>query len=73
MNAPDKTARTKKVTIELPAGDLASAMDYSGQGLTETLRTALRQYVSGEAQRRLLNYRGKVKFTLTLDEMKYDR
>ena len=68
MNAP-----TKKVTIELPEGDLARAMDYSGQGVTETLRTALRQYVSREAQRWLLNYRGKVKFTLTLDEMKYDR
>ena len=41
--------------------------------MTETLRTALRQYVSHEAQRRLLDYRGKVKFTLTMDEIKYDR
>jgi hypothetical protein len=63
----------KKVTVELPERDLNHALDYSGAGVTETLRTALREYVSREAQRQLLNYRGKVKFKLTLDEIKYDR
>jgi hypothetical protein len=63
----------RKITVQVPEEDLALAQAYTGEGVTETVRTALKKLASMKAQRELLKLRGKVKFSLTSDELKYDR
>ena len=63
----------RKITVQVPVDDLESAQAYTGEGVTETVRTALKKLASLHAQQRLLKLRGKVKFSMTVDELKYDR
>ena len=63
----------RKITVDVPADDLAAAQEFTGAGVTETVRTALKRLRSIRAQQRALELRGKVKFSMTLDEMRYDR
>ena len=65
--------KLRKVTVQVPARDLEMAQAYTGEGVTETVRAALKRLASIEAQRELLKYRGKVKFSMSLDEMTHDR
>ena len=65
--------KLRKVTVQVPARDLERAQAYTGEGVTETVRAALKRLASIEAQRELLKYRGKVKFSMSLDEMTHDR
>jgi hypothetical protein len=66
-------AELRKITVQVPEEDLAMAQAYTGEGVTETVRTGLKKLASMKAQRELLKLRGKVKFALTSDELKYDR
>ncbi len=63
----------RKITVEVDKADLLGAQDYTGQGISETVRAALKQLRSMQAQRRLVAMRGKVKFSMSLEELKYDR
>lgn len=63
----------RKITVEVPEDDLAAAQDYIGAGVTETVRAALKRLRSDRAQQKALELRGKVKFSMTWQEMKYDR
>ena len=63
----------RKITVEVPAHDLEMAQQLTGGGVTDTVRAGLKKLASIHAQRRLLELRGKVKFDLTLEEMRYDR
>lgn len=63
----------KKITVEVPEHDLAMAQQLTGAGVTETVRAGLKKLASIQAQQRLLKLRGRVKFDLTLEEMRYDR
>ena len=63
----------RKITVEVPADDLARAQAYTGEGVTETVRAGLRRLASMKAQEALLKLRGKVKFSMTADELKSDR
>jgi nitrate reductase beta subunit len=63
----------RKITVEVPVDDLAAAQEYIGAGVTETVRAALKRLRSIQAQQRALELRGKVKFSMTLDELRYDR
>ncbi len=63
----------RKITVDVPADDLAAAQEYTGTGVTETVRAALAKLRSIRAQQELLKLRGKVKFSMTWQEMKYDR
>lgn len=63
----------RKITVEVDEGDLLGAQDFTGQGVSETVRAALKQLRSMQAQRRLLALRGKVKFSMSLEELKRDR
>lgn len=67
------TAAVRKITVQVPERDLELAQELTGKGVTETVRAGLKKLASIRAQRELLKYRGKVKFSMTLDEMKYDR
>ncbi len=63
----------RKITVQVPERDLEMAQELTGQGVTETVRTALKKLASIRAQQRLLKLRGKVKFSMTLDELRHDR
>jgi hypothetical protein len=63
----------RKITVHVPADILAQAQAYTGEGVTETVRVALKKLASIKAQQELLALRGKVKFSMTSDELKYDR
>jgi hypothetical protein len=63
----------RKITVQVPEHDLALAQAYTGEGVTETVRAGLRKLASIRAQQTILGLRGKVKFSMTADELKYDR
>lgn len=63
----------RKITVEVPTKDLAAAQEYTGTGITETVRVALAKMRTDSAQKRALALRGKVKFSMTWQEMKHDR
>jgi hypothetical protein len=63
----------RKITVEVPERDLAFAQEFTGAGITETVRVALKQFASMRAQQEFRKLRGKVKFKRTLEEMRYDR
>lgn len=63
----------RKITVEVPEDLLASAQAFTGEGVTGTVREGLRKLASIQAQREARKLRGKIKFSMTLDEMRYDR
>ena len=63
----------RKVTVQVAKDDLAMAQAYTGAGVTDTIRMALKKLASMKAQHELLKLRGKVKFSMTSDELKHDR
>jgi hypothetical protein len=66
-----QTAR--KITVEVPAELLEKAQRASGSGITQTVRTGLELVAASHAYARLRQFRGKVRFTRTLAELKADR
>ncbi len=62
----------KKLTIEVPADLLDRATTASGQGVTPTVRRGLELVAAGGAYGRLRKFRGKVKFGITLSELRQD-
>ena len=63
----------RKITLEVPAELLERAQRASGKGITETVRTGLQLVAASEAYDRIRELRGKVKFSLSLAELKDDR
>jgi len=64
---------TKKITVEIPEELLDKAQQATGVGITQTIRTGLQLVAASQAYDRLLGLRGKVKFSLTWQELKDDR
>jgi len=63
----------RKITVEVPDDVLELAQEFTGEGITETVRAGLRKLASIRAQQDALKLRGKVKFSLSLDELREDR
>jgi Arc/MetJ-type ribon-helix-helix transcriptional regulator len=63
----------RKITVEVPEELIASVQASAGMGLTETIREALEQMRQRQVQNEVRKLRGKVKFSMTLDELRYDR
>jgi hypothetical protein len=63
----------RKITVQVPEADLQSAQAYTGEGVTDTVRAGLKTLANIRAQNELRKLRGKVKFSMTWQEMKYDR
>lgn len=63
----------RKITVEVPEDVLLSAQAYTGEGVTETVRAALKKLASIRAQRDFLKLRGTLKGSLDLDELREDR
>jgi hypothetical protein len=66
-----RTAR--KITIEIPADLLEKAQKASGTGITQTVRTGLQLVAASNTYAKLRQLRGKVKFSLSWEELKDDR
>ena len=64
---------SRKITIEIPEELLDRAQQASGAGITETVRTGLQLVAASRAYARLRNFRGKVRFTQSLIDLKADR
>ena len=63
----------RKITVEVPAELLEKAQRASGAGITQTVRTGLQLVAASGAYARLRQFRGKVRFTRTLAQLKADR
>ncbi len=61
----------RKITVEV-SDDLLKSAQSPGAGVSETVREGLKRLAAERAQRELLALRGKVKFSLTWQEMKGD-
>ena len=66
-------ATARKITVEIPSDLLEKAQRASGAGITQTVRTGLQLVAASENYARLRQLRGKVRFSLTVEELKADR
>lgn len=69
----DGTSEMRKITVEVPEDTLAMAQEFTGEGVTETVRSALKKLASIRAQQELRKLRGTFKFSLDLDVLREDR
>jgi hypothetical protein len=60
----------KKLTIRIPGALLRKATEATGVGATPTVRMGLQLLAARRAYDRLLDLQGKVKFSLTWQEMR---
>jgi hypothetical protein len=65
--------RARKITVEVPAELLDKAQRASGTGITQTVRAGLKLMAASEAYAQLLQFRGKVRFSRSVEELKDDR
>jgi hypothetical protein len=63
----------RKITVQVADRDLKAAQEFTGAGVSETVRAGLKKLASIRAQQRLLGLQGKVKFSMTLEDLRYDR
>ena len=66
-------AHLKKVTVVLPEQLLAKAQKSTREGVTATIRHGLELVAASAAYERVRAMRGKVRFSIDLDEMREDR
>ena len=59
--------------MEVPPELLEKAQRASGSGITETVRTGLQLVAASQAYARLREFRGKIRFSRTLAELRDDR
>jgi hypothetical protein len=67
-----QTARAK-ITLEVPQDLLEKAQRATGSGITQTVRAGLELIAASQAYARLRELRGKVRFSRTAAELKFDR
>jgi hypothetical protein len=65
--------KARKITVEVPPELLEKAQRASGSGITETVRTGLQLVAASQAYARLREFRGKIRFSRTLAELRDDR
>ncbi len=63
----------RKITVEVPETLLKRVQDYTGEGVTETVRAALRKLDAARAQAEFQSLRGTFKFSIDLDDLREDR
>ena len=64
---------TRKITAILPRELLATAQEYTGAGVAETLKIALERLAREQFYSRMRELRGKVKPDIDLNELREDR
>lgn len=63
----------RKITVQVPETLLEKAQAYTGEGVTQTVTAALKRLASIQAQQEALKLRGKVKFSVSYDQIKRER
>lgn len=66
-------AAMQKITIEVPTALLDEARAATGEGVSATVREALKLLASRRAQRRLLELGGTMRIPYDLDSLREDR
>lgn len=69
--SPMKTGR--KITVEVPDDLLRKAQRSTGVGITATVRQGLELVAASEAYAKLRKLRGKVRLSVSLEELRKDR
>ena len=69
---PRAKTEYRKITLLVPADLLEDALRAGGDTLTGTVRKGLQLIAAREAFSGLRKMRGKVKFSLSVDEMRYE-
>lgn len=64
---------TQKITAHIPVELLHEAQAVTGKGITETLKIALIQLARSNAYDDLRKMRGKIKFSINLEDLRKDR
>ena len=62
----------RKITVRVDGQDLERAQQFTGAGVTETVRIALKRLAQLQAQRDLAKLRGTIKFSMSLEELRED-
>jgi Arc/MetJ-type ribon-helix-helix transcriptional regulator len=63
----------RKITVEVPGDLLERVQEFVGEGVSGTVRAGLQRLDNIRAQQELLKLRGKIKFSIDLDELREDR
>jgi hypothetical protein len=63
----------RKITVHVDRALLAKAQRATRGGITETVRKGLQVLAAGEAYDQLLKLRGRVKFSVDLNQLREDR
>lgn len=63
----------RKITVHVERALLAKAQRATHGGITETVRKGLQVLAAGEAYDELLKLRGRVKFSVDLNQLREDR
>jgi len=63
----------QKITVEVPQKLLELAQEASGAGITGTVRAGLKLVAASRAYTRLRQFKGKVRFSRTLSQLREDR
>ena len=66
-------SNNRKITLELPDDLLRKAQESTGEGVTATVRRGLELLAASTAYTELQKFRGKVKFSIKLKELRKDR
>lgn len=66
-------ATPRKITVEIPQQLLEKAQRASRTGITQTVRTGLELLAASDTYARLRRFRGKVRFSRRLAQLKDDR
>jgi hypothetical protein len=70
--AKQKEKQYKKITLNVPVDLLEEALQAGGDNLTETVRKGLQLIAAKNAFQGIRKLRGKVNFSLSADELRYD-
>lgn len=65
--------RVKKITTLIPLDLLQKAQKFTGEGITQTIRTALELLAKKEIFRQVRSLKGTYKFKLDLKKLREDR
>lgn len=65
--------QTQKITAHIPVNLLQEAQAATGKGITETIKIALNQLARAGAYETLRKMRGKVRFSIDLEDLRKDR
>lgn len=67
------TTETHRVTAYIPKKLLLDAQKVTGKGITETLKEGLQKLAVAKAYKDVQKLRGKIQFSLDLDELRKDK